>query len=690
MRMRSSLKKPLLISFIISIVLFAVVFIGCTENEKNEGTSLIEESLDFMKSQCDRYDNQIVTSETKSQIALLDKLRELSRYLSEVDSNDIDNRISEFAENQRITGIIILNEAGEYVTGVYNDGKSYEDCEYLLQDENVLQIIDYPQKNYLSYIEKDDGSVYDYVAVSMQGQKGIIFGYIRESENEIADRESGIINMLTGYKLEMGGIMVITRDERILTTNTDVYPDLEVCNELLGKENGTLVEFNGEKYISGSAKSDDYQFFVFFPINQIYRQRTVVLAYVILFYFLYVALFLFARQRTMQNAESQRLKFLRQMSHDIRTPINGIRGMIRIANSCPEDLEKQKICHQKIWEASDLLIDLVNDVLDMGKLNINEARLEEKPFDMHEIVESTIAITEGAAEHRGISIKVERMEANHWHLIGSPIHVSRILNNILSNAIKYNKDNGTVKLSCFEINEGQTEGKATFEFICADTGIGMDKEFQKHMFEQFAQENAVDEVEHHGTGLGLTIAKSLIDQMHGTITCESKRDEGTTFTIELTFAIDPNSDENLSKEIEAGVNNEDSLNGVSVLLVEDNEMNMEIAEFILEEMGMNITEARNGKEAVDIFSESISGAFDIILMDMMMPVMNGEEATRQIRLLDHPDAKSIPIIAATANAFAEDIEAAHAAGMNDHLAKPLDVQPLRQMIVKYVVAAKSA
>jgi CheY-like chemotaxis protein len=197
-------------------------------------------------------------------------------------------------------------------------------------------------------------------------------------------------------------------------------------------------------------------------------------------------------------------------------------------------------------------------------------------------------------------------------------------------------------------------------------------------------------VEHHGTGLGLTIAKSLIDQMHGTITCESKRDEGTTFTIELTFAIDPNSNENLSKEIEAGVNNEDSLNGVSVLLVEDNEMNMEIAEFILEEMGMNITEARNGKEAVDIFSESISGAFDIILMDMMIPVMNGEEATRQIRLLDHPDAKSIPIIAATANAFAEDIEAAHAAGMNDHLAKPLDVQPLRQMIVKYVVAAKSA
>jgi CheY-like chemotaxis protein/anti-sigma regulatory factor (Ser/Thr protein kinase) len=276
------------------------------------------------------------------------------------------------------------------------------------------------------------------------------------------------------------------------------------------------------------------------------------------------------------------------------------------------------------------------------------------------------------------------MEGNHWHLIGSPTHVSRILNNILSNAIKYNKDNGTVKLSCFEINEGQTEGKATFEFICADTGIGMDKEFQKHMFEQFAQENAVDEVEHHGTGLGLTIAKSLIDQMHGTITCESKRDEGTTFTIELTFAIDPNSNENLSKEIEAGVNNEDSLNGVSVLLVEDNEMNMEIAEFILEELGMKITEAWNGQEAVQIFEESKPGDFDVILMDMMMPVMNGEEATRAIRALSRKDAGTIPIIAATANAFAEDVEAAKAAGMNDHLAKPIDIQPLRDMILKYL------
>jgi signal transduction histidine kinase/ActR/RegA family two-component response regulator len=518
----------------------------------------------------------------------------------------------------------------------------------------------------------------------MEGRRGLAFGYVREGENEIADRESGIINLLTGYQLEMGGIMLIARDGRVLTTNSDVYPEYDVCKRLLGNHSGTEVVFGGGKYLAGSAKSGDYHLYIFYPLSEIYRQRSVIVAYVFIFYILFVMLFLYGRQREVQKAENQRLKFLRQMSHDIRTPINGIRGMIRIANSCPEDLEKQKVCHQKIWEASDLLIDLVNDVLDMGKLNSGETRLEEKPFNMRELIESATAVMEGAAEHRGIKISIDKMEGKHWQLIGSPTQISRVLNNILGNAIKYNKDNGSVTLSCCEVADGQPEGKTAYEFVCADTGIGMDKNFQKHMFEQFTQENAVGEVEHHGTGLGLSIAKSLVDQMQGTIKCESKRGEGTTFTITLPLTIDPNAVEEDDKEFDTNEIPEDALKGISVLLVEDNEMNMEIAEFILEEMGMKTTEAWNGQEAVQIFSDSKPGTFDVILMDMMMPVMNGEDATRTIRALDRPDAKSIPIIAATANAFAEDIEAAHAAGMNDHLAKPLDVEPLKQMIIKYV------
>jgi signal transduction histidine kinase/CheY-like chemotaxis protein len=566
----------------------------------------------------------------------------------------------------------------------------YDDLEYLVQDEDVLQVIEYPQKNYLSHVENDDGSVYDYVAVARQGQDGLIFGYVKEGENEIADRELGILNMLTGYKLEMGGIMIVARGDRVLTTNLDNYPDISVCKGILGRGRGIDITVDGVKYIAGSASSGDYQLYTFFPASDIYRQRTVVIAYVFVFYILFAMLFLVARQKEMQKAEGQRLKFLRQMSHDIRTPINGIRGMIRIANSSPKDLDKQKVCRQKIWEASDLLLDLVNDVLDMGKLNSGETRLDEKPFNLKDLIDNAIAVAEGAAQHRGITITLEKMEGKHWYLIGSPTQVSRILNNIIGNAIKYNKDNGKVTISCREIPDEKQEAKTSFEIVCADTGIGMDKSFQKHMFEQFSQENAVDEVSHHGTGLGLSIAKSLIDEMKGTINCESKRDEGTTFTITIPFGIDTDAVEEEETKPKIEDIPEDALKGVSVLLVEDNEMNMEIAEFILEEMGMKITKAWNGQEAVNIFSESAPGTFDVVLMDMMMPVMNGEEATRTIRRLDRHDAKTVPIIAATANAFAEDIEAALNAGMNDHLAKPLDVKPLKQMITKYVFAAQGA
>jgi signal transduction histidine kinase/CheY-like chemotaxis protein len=681
--------RTLSISILVGIILFFAVFGWCTKKEKSDGSNLINETIDFMKTQCERYDNQIVTSQTKTEIALLDKLHELSLRLSEVKSQSYEAVISDYVDNQRMSGVAILDENGEYVTGVFLDGKTYKDCENIILDNNVLQIIDYPQKNYLSHIEKDDGSVYDYVAVSLQGKRGLVFGYIKEGENEIADRESGIINMLTGYQLEMGGIMVVARNGRVLTTNAEVYPPIEECESLLsvggGVNSPVTVDFNGKKYLAGGAKSETYELYTFFPESEIYRQRSVSLVYVFVIYILFVMLFMFGRQREMQRTEEQRMKFLRQMSHDIRTPINGIRGMIRIANSAPEDLEKQETCRQKIWEASDLLIDLVNDVLDMGRLNSGEVKLEEKPFNMRELVESAVAVAEGAAQHRGIKINVEKLEGRHWQLIGSPTQVSRVLNNIIGNAIKYNKDKGLINISCRELAQGEQAGRTAFEFVCSDTGIGMDKEFQKQMYEQFTQENAVDELAHHGTGLGLSIVKSLVEQMQGTIECESKRDEGTTFIITLPFQIDPKAVFESPKGSVIEEMPEASLKGVSVLLVEDNQMNMEIAEFILEDMGIKTTEAWNGKEAVEIFSNSEPGTFDIILMDMMMPVMNGEEATRTIRKLERPDAKTIPIIAATANAFAEDIQAALSAGMNDHLAKPIDEKPLRQMIAKYVL-----
>jgi CheY-like chemotaxis protein len=288
---------------------------------------------------------------------------------------------------------------------------------------------------------------------------------------------------------------------------------------------------------------------------------------------------------------------------------------------------------------------------------------------------------ENQASSQGITLTTGKTEGEHRHLIGSPVYVRRILVNIISNAIKYNRENGSVTVSCTEVYDSSDPEHTSYKFICSDTGIGMSREFQKHMFDQFTQEKSIGEVSHHGTGLGLAIVKNLVREMKGTISCESEVGKGTSFCITIPFLIDndPNKHEPIPEDFF-----ERTLDGISVLLVEDNEMNMEIAEFILEKDGASVIKAWNGREAVDIFSRSDIGEINIILMDMIMPEMDGETATRTIRSLKRDDAEVVPIIAMTANAFAEDVQRALDAGMNAHLAKPVDPEQIKRTILYYL------
>ena len=267
----------------------------------------------------------------------------------------------------------------------------------------------------------------------------------------------------------------------------------------------------------------------------------------------------------------------------------------------------------------------------------------------------------------------------HWDLIGSPGYVKRVMMNILSNAVKYNRENGQIYISCMEIPSKQPE-MTTMEFVCRDTGIGMTEEFQKCVFEPFAQEHTGSRTKFAGTGLGMSIAKNLVEKMGGSISFESKEGAGTTFVIQVPFKIDPDADK---REEQRDVS-EKSIKGLHILLAEDNELNMEIAEFVLQNVGADVTKAWNGQEAVELFRKSEPGGFDTILMDIMMPVMNGYEAAKKIRSLDREDAKTIPIIAMTANAFTEDRLKAKEAGMNEHIVKPLDVELLIKVIHKLV------
>lgn len=314
----------------------------------------------------------------------------------------------------------------------------------------------------------------------------------------------------------------------------------------------------------------------------------------------------------------------------------------------------------------------------MGKLESGEVVLENVPFDLPELMHEITDVLEKQAAERGIVLHREYGRLPHPRLVGSPLHVKRLLMNVLSNAIKYNREKGRVMLDCFELSSNGD--KAQICFVCADTGIGMSEEFQQRMFEPFTQENAGARSVYGGTGLGMSIAKSLVDKMGGTIGVESKQGVGTTYTITLPFAIDNTATE----EPERQQTDLTVLQGRRMLLAEDNALNMEITEFLLNDVGVKVTKAADGQQAVEAFAASPPGGFDAILMDVMMPVRDGHEATRAIRAMDRPDAKTIPIFAMTANAFTEDRRKALESGMNEHLSKPIDPDALYRLLVKYL------
>ena len=378
------------------------------------------------------------------------------------------------------------------------------------------------------------------------------------------------------------------------------------------------------------------------------------------------------------SANETKGRFLSSISHDIRTPLNGIQGMLRIADAFPDNMKKQKECRDKIWIASNYLVSLVNNVLNMNRLENSTIELSEKPFDLIDLLMEIIAMTNIQIDAQGLHSVVDWKPGyiNHRYLIGSEEGISRILLNLNSNAIKYNKKGGTVYCRCKELRcDGET---AWLEFVTEDTGIGMEEEFLRHAFEPYTQEQHISLNSINGVGLGLTIVKETVALMGGTIQVESKINEGTRYTIVLPFKVDhhPKIDDDPKEHL--------SLKGKKALLAEDNNLNMEIARFQLEQKEIEVFTASNGKEAVEMFEASQPGFYNIILMDIMMPVMDGLEATRHIRSMNRRDSMTIPIVAMSANAFQEDVEKSLAAGLNEYLTKPLDEKKLTETMKKYL------
>lgn len=379
-----------------------------------------------------------------------------------------------------------------------------------------------------------------------------------------------------------------------------------------------------------------------------------------------------------ERANAVKTDFLKRMSHDMRTPINGIRGLANVGKNHIHDVDKIEECLDEIMRSSDMLVDLVNNVLNMSKLESGGIQLTEEAFDLQEMLDDVERFVNVQAERKQISLQINSAEVEHYHLIGSPLHIRQIFQNIIENAVKFNMDSGSVNVVCREFVSD--ENTVELEMVCADTGIGMSEEFQKHVFEAFVQEDTSVRTTYSGIGLGLAITKKLVNCMNGEVSFESERGIGTVFTVKLPVQIDRAYYQLSEKKDPLQV-----MKGLQILLVEDNELNMEITEYMLTEQGAVVTEAWNGKEAADIYESCESGTFDVILMDIMMPVMNGLEAARCIRASEKEDAQSIPIIALSANAFDDDIAQSLAAGMNMHLAKPLEFQKVIEAIAALVV-----
>jgi CheY-like chemotaxis protein/nitrogen-specific signal transduction histidine kinase len=378
-------------------------------------------------------------------------------------------------------------------------------------------------------------------------------------------------------------------------------------------------------------------------------------------------------------ANQAKSEFLTRMSHDIRTPINGILGMLEISEKNPGDIDKLMECHDKIRISANYLLALISDVLDMSKLEMGRIELTNEPFDAMELINDCMEILRPLAAENSISLEVNSSESIHYrYLMGSPLHIRQIFINLATNAIKFNRPGGKVITSFREEEYDGKNNVVKYRITMKDTGIGMSEEFQKTMFDSFTQENSSARTQYEGTGLGLTIVKRLVELLHGSIEVESRQGKGSTFTVILPFKIDNSADRPVEQEEKFH-----SLSGLNVLVVEDNELNMEIACFLLEDMDITYKAVENGQLAVEEFKNSPAGKYDVILMDVMMPVMDGYTATQAIRCLAREDAWTIPIIAMTANAYADDVKKSKEAGMNEHLAKPIDTKKLYKLLHEY-------
>ena len=646
---------------------------------------------------------------TKNLIRVMEIAGEVARTIERDGSAD-NATLKQYADQFNVSALIVTDASGNLVSESSTDGVGYESLAAYLKEAPVLEVASHPLKSYTARITLADDSVADIGCVTRQGGEGIVIAVRHQSAKAVASNTLKLQSLLDGYETIDSGNIVIENDAKVVATNavepttsgafvlpatdaTIVDSIKERC--LAGRV--SLVNANGEWYLGTFGKARQFYVYTYTSARRYFETVAVVVASVLVLYGGAIAATALARRhaerqrltdlllqerdygdklakaaREASSANSAKTEFLRRMSHDLRTPINGIRGMVEVGDANADDLQKQTECRSKIWTASGLLLDLANEALDMSRLESGQVDLDLVPTNLVVLNREVCDILERQAEERLVTIICDQQTLDHPYARVSATHLKRLLVNIAGNAVKYSRRGGYVRLACREVEP--VDGVPIYEYTIADNGIGMSEQFQQHLYEPFSREEQRVEGASSGTGLGAPIAKQLVELMGGTMSFTSTLGQGTTFTIRLPFEQCERYE--IPQAVRVDAVDIDAVRGLRVLLVEDNELNAEIAQFTLDRAGAIVTHVKDGESAVETFAASAPHEYDVVLMDIMMPGIDGLEATRQIRALEREDAATTPIIAVSANAFAEDRRLSREAGMDAHLSKPVSSREL--------------
>ena len=705
-------KKFWLVCIAVGISLFGVVFALSRRADIQNCEQRLTGVMEFIKAQSADYTKYNDTAVAKSLVreaAAVHALEGLSLGCDET-------ALSEYARTLWLTGVSVLNAQGELVCEYTENGTGYAQLQSGIKMEPILSVIDYPQKTYVKRVELGGDNFVNVAVHSCADGTGVVLAY-RYIPAEFSQKSVlSIQTLLDGYEISSTGTLLVAEDNRVAASNDptligmNIFESERLMSIRRSGHADKLIRVYAPKGIEQCygiySHGRDYYLYAYVPARQVYTLTVMNLVITLVMYILILALVQVFRWNSakdffMQQEHSEqeyrksleqknvalqlavqretkanlaKREFLFNMSHDIRTPMNAIIGFTALAQTHIDDRGQVEDYLKKISVSSQHLLSLINDVLDMSRIESGKVTLEAKPVHLPELVHELRDIVQAVVSEKDLSLTLDTVGVENEDVIADPLRLEQILINVLANAVKFTPDGGQISLWIVQ-KDTAPAGYADFEFHIKDNGIGMSEEFQKHIFEQFARERTSTVSKIQGTGLGMAITKSLVDMMGGRITVKSEQGKGSEFTISLRFPIGEAKTGQMPPAAKASASA-----GKKLLVVEDNELNLEIASTLLKEAGFEVDTAENGKVAVEKVEAASAGRYDLILMDIQMPEMDGYEATRRIRALPDTKKAALPIVAMTANAFEDDRKNALRAGMNGHIAKPLDIQKLFQVL----------